>query len=113
MDPIVNDLLDMMPDTIQVESHPGTWDGMGATVGNYGDPVSYPCRIIGTTTMIRDVDGRERTSSVHAIIGGYYAITIHDRFTLPSRFLQRSPKVLSVATHTDENGTHHQTVYFE
>lgn len=110
MDPIVDDLLDLFPDTITVEPYVSS-DGKGKAT--YGAGVDRTARISqGHHKIIRMPDGQERVSTIMAVFAGAFNITAKDRYTLPARFSPRQPVAISVVHSSDENGAHHERVFF-
>jgi hypothetical protein len=109
-DPIIDDLQDMFPDTILWEKFLSS-SGFGRDV--FQSPQSLPASISKGIDITLNIGGREKVSSVQVIIGGYYGLSVKDRYTLPARFapLQQPPAVSVIST-SDENGPHHETVYF-
>ncbi len=106
---IVDDLADMFPDTVVMETL-GTGDRYGAKTVTAS--VSIKAYVSGRETKVRDAQGQMRSSSVHATLAGCYGATPNHQFTLPDRFNPRSPAVIAVMKSTDEDGPHHETVYF-
>jgi len=45
-------------------------------------------------------------------VAGVPGATVNDRFTLPARFSPLQPLPLAVEHVPDENGPHHEVVYF-
>jgi len=110
--PIVPDLLDLFPDVVVIE-HRLTTAGFGVeTYASGVDVVSAPARIVGQVTEVRGPDGQLVRSTQHAVLAGVFDITVLDRFTLPSRFPIVRPRAVAIRLSTDENGPHHETVYF-
>jgi hypothetical protein len=117
--PITGELMDMFGDDVIVEPFLSV-DSHG--VVTYGPPTTYPARVIGRSRMALDADGREHVSNVQAMFPGEFGLSAQDRYTLPVRFSSaprdpdnlygRQPVALAVDRSTDENGPHHQTVYF-
>ena len=125
-DPLIPLLLDFFPDTIIVEPFTGN-NRYG--VKTYGAPLGtggvIRARITGKVQTVEGDDGQEHVSRVNALLAGAYGVTAQDRFTLPVRFSTdknastpedqlraRQPTALSVAQVSDENGPHHERVYF-
>lgn len=106
---IVDDLSDMFPDTVTMQAV--TFDRYGAPT-NDGAPVDITCYVSGKQTQVRDGQGQMRTSSVHATLAGVFGATTTHKFTLPARFVPNQPAVITVLKSTDEDGAHHETVYF-
>ena len=109
MDAIVDDMLDMFPDTVLVQT-PGTPDGFGADTP--GTAVPRSAHVYDRIRQVVGQDGQMRQSSVTAVFAGAFDLTVNHVYTLPVRFVPRQPKALVVAKRTDENGAHHETVYF-
>jgi len=59
-DPILDDLDEMFPDTITIESYVGT-DSMGDNP-TYGAATSWKAKIRGCHMLVRDAGGREQGS---------------------------------------------------
>lgn len=111
--PIVPALLDMFPDTVQVR----TWTGQNSFgVATYaqapGAGVARTAQVSGRVRQVRTSDGRLVTSTVTVIFAGQFGLTVKDEYTLPVRFSPQKPEALAVDHGTDENGSHHETVYF-
>lgn len=110
MDPIIDDLLDLFSDVVGVEPWTGS-DGRGKAT--YGASVDRVARITaGHHKIVRDAAGQERVSSIRVVFGGAFNITAKDRYTLPVRFTPRQPIAISVVHSSDENGAHHERVFF-
>lgn len=107
--PIVPDLLDMFPDTVVQEAYVSQ-TGKGAE--SYGTPVNRAAHVSQRVQIVKDPSGQERVSRVMAILAGAFGSTPQDRYTLPARFNPNKPKAIAVSHHTDENGPHHEVVYF-
>jgi hypothetical protein len=107
VDAIVDDLLDLMPDEIVVT--PLTRTGSGKETA--GTPVPFPAHVSGRIQLVKDPDGKIVKSSVQAIVAAT-GLSLTSRFTLPARFTPREPLALAIDRATDENGAHHETVYF-
>lgn len=100
----------MFPDTMVVRPYQSQATFMGG--GNFGTSVNVKCKITGKTTIVRDPAGKEQTSSLFATTDGHNSLTVHDEYTLPVRFDPRVVKAISVEDISDENGPHHQRVFF-
>lgn len=119
MDPLIADLLDLMVDTVGVEA-PGSESETG--VVTYGTQTNVSARVFGRLQDVLGDDGKEHTSRVQATLAGAFGVTVRHRFTLPARFstnpantsdlAARQPKAISVKHESDENGAHHEVVYF-
>lgn len=109
-DQIVDDLLDFFSDELLVQER--------LSVDNFGRPtysptvLSIPAKITGKVQLIRSEAGQERVSTVQATTAGAFGLTTSHLYTLPARFDPLQPPALAVAKITDENGPHHERVYF-
>ena len=117
-DSLIADLSDLFADTITIEPY--------LTEDRFGKPTygsSFECRakVSGRTKTAIDTDGNERISNCQAVLAGAFGVTPQDRYTLPERFSlnpqennieDRQPRAIAVDQETDENGPHHETVYF-
>lgn len=108
--PITGDLTELFPDTLRAEPRVSTSGGLGAHT--YGAAVLLPARISEKTHVVRGFDGQDKVSHVYARLCGYYGVTPEHRFTLPARFSPSVVKAVAVECYTDDNGPHHETVYF-
>ena len=120
--PITEDLAELFADTITVEPY--------LSETRYGVPTygaSFPCsaKVTGRTKIAIDSDGVERVSNCQVVIKGAFGVSPQDRYTLPVRFSinplattpeglleGRQPRAIAVDQESDENGAHHETVYF-
>lgn len=108
--PIVPDLLELMPDTI--EAQPGTPNEYGDFVES-GAALALPCHIEGSAKLVRDpLTGREVISSFQAYVGGHNDLTVEGhRYTLPDRFVPSGAlTAIAVEKADDENGPHAEVV---
>lgn len=108
--PITGDLIELFPDTLVAEARTSTSGGL--TAHGYGAGVALPARISEKTVVVRGFDGQDKVSHVQARLGGYFGVTPEHRFTLPARFVPGVVKAVAVECYTDENGPHHERVYF-
>lgn len=109
----------MFPDKITIEPTTGS-DAYGTKT--YGASYIVDARIVGRVKIVADQDGKESVSSVQATLAGSFNVSAADRFTLPARFssnptdpdeiIARQPQALAVDQTSDENGPHHEVVYF-
>ncbi len=109
---LISELAELMVDTIQVERHTGS-DGMGART--YAAPANFQCRIKGGHVPVLDTDGRQQVSTVQVITAGAFGFESKDRFTLlPLGGVQTpaSPPLINIKTIPDENGPHHEKLFF-
>ena len=111
MDSIVNDLLEFFPDNVTIETFISS-DGMGASAYVPGGGVVWKARVRGQHKLVRNSDGVDQMSSVNVVFAGAPNCSAKDRFTLPVRFVPQQPKAISIDSSTDENGPHHERVYF-
>jgi hypothetical protein len=119
-DPITDDLIDMFTDEVTVEPFLSV-NQAGDVI--YGPPEVYlQVRVIGRSRMAIDSDGNEHVSNVQAMFPGPFGLTARDRYTLPliyssnprdsSDLASRQPQAIAVDRTADENGPHHEIVYF-
>ncbi len=109
-DPIVDDLADLFTDTVTVESCVSV-DGFGNPT--YAAGAARAARVSGKVMTVRDQQGHETVSTVQVTLAGAFGVTVKDRFTLPARFVPTQPLPIAVKEASDENGPHHETVYFQ
>jgi hypothetical protein len=108
--PIVDDLLDLFPDEVLIT--PGTRNSFGEFNAT-GPAVIRKAHVFGQIRQTRSQwDGLMKTTTITAILAGDFSTLVSARFTLPSRFVPNQPIAVAVAKHTDDNGPHHETVYF-
>lgn len=110
MDSIVTDLLELFPDTVTYEAPLGH-DYMGAPTG-YDTAQDIQARCSQRETEVRGADGKLAVSHLTVQLAGVFGVTTKGRWTLPSRFRLTHPRAINVYHGTDENGAHHETVYF-
>jgi hypothetical protein len=118
-DPIVDDLLELFGDSIAVAARTAV-NGYG--LETFGADEDLACHITGRVMRIQDSEGIERVSKLQAIFAGAHGLTTTHRYTLPVEYsanpanaldmLARQPKAMAVRQYSDENGPHHETVYF-
>jgi hypothetical protein len=108
MEPILEDLDEMFPDTITITGQ--TFDGFGEPLPT--STIVVKAQVFGRLRQVRGASGQTIDSTVQAVIKGAFGLTVKHKYVLPPRFVPRSPKALSVNQATDENGAHHETVYF-
>jgi hypothetical protein len=58
------------------------------------------------------VSGVEKKSAVTMYVAGVYGLTIDYELSLPAQFSPASPEPIAVNLEPDENGSHHEVVYF-
>lgn len=109
---LIADLAELMVDTLRVQRLAGE-DGFGAKT--YGPVQNLPCRLKGNHQIVRGVDGEEHLSTVEALMAGVFELDVEDRFTLvplSGSFNPASPVAIQVKVVPDENGPHHEKVFF-
>ncbi|MBW2084438.1 MAG: hypothetical protein JRI54_00180 [Deltaproteobacteria bacterium] len=100
------DFKDFFPHTIVIEPFLGRND-YGEPI--YGDATSYNARVVGKQKLVRTPSGEEKVSSSQVYIYEISNVSPEDRVTLPDG---SSPPILAVAKFPDENGDHHEVVFF-
>lgn len=110
MKSIIKALRKLFPHTIGVEPFVSSNISGDAT---YGASVDRKGRVKGQHIIVRDDQGREIVSTVNIVFAGAFDITAKDRFTLPASFTPQTPVAISVSTAADENGPHHDRVFFK
>lgn len=110
MPSLIPELLDLFPDFVTIEKGTRAQYGVFSPTGDA--PVDVQARVIGRVRMVTDVGGRERVSTVQAWLAGPVGATVGDRFTLPARFEPNQPPAIAVEHWTDEDGPHHECVFF-
>ncbi len=108
-DAIAGQFSDMLSDTVAVETLTGT-DGFGDPT--YEDKVDRSARVgAGGERMIGE-DGQEFVTKGKVIFAGSYGVKQGDRLTLPEDFQDREVIVRRAFPVRDENGPHHDKVFF-
>ncbi len=106
-------LTDLMADTVSAQF--GTKNTYGTWVAS-GDATNMTAYIAGSHRLVRDVRGQETVSTFRAIVGPTPDLVTSSgeyRFTLPARYSPRSNlQAISIGQRSDENGAHHQVVFF-
>lgn len=116
---IVDELQDLYPDEITIERLEGrAVDG----TPTYGDSLVVSARVSGKIQRVMGTDGNEHVTTVIAWLAGVNNVSTQDRYTLPPRFSRnrldpdnlqsRQFKAIAVEQVSDENGPHHEKVYF-
>ena len=103
------DLAELYAETVSIEPWTGQ-DAFGAST--YGASVVRAARVAGRSRLVRDAGGNERVSTVTAWLAGAFGVTVKDRVTLPVRFSPQKPPLIVVEQQSDENGAHHETLFF-
>lgn len=104
-----DELAELFPDIVQVITRSAADEEGNTTVVS---SVDLPARVIGKVRTVRDAGGNEKMSSVQALFPGVYGLTTDMEYILPIRFIPRNPRPISVGHGTDEEGAHHERVYF-
>lgn len=100
------DFADLMVDTITIAG-PTTRNVRGEA--SYGAEASYRARVVRRNRMVRTDGGDEVASRTQAWVFGISGATVASRVVLPDG---TSPPVLAVELYPDENGAHHEVIYF-
>lgn len=101
------DFAELMVDTLVLERPPATTNLYGK--GTFLSPETLQCRIVHTTKQMRSPAGEEVVSRSQAWIFGAPGITTTCRITLSDG---TQPPILSVDSFPDDDGAHHEKVYF-
>lgn len=112
MQSIVPLLLDLFPDTVQYRPIVSGFDFVGKEKG-FGSQQNIRARVAKKTRRIRNQEGQMVTSGVTAHLAGVFGVDVRGEFILPVRFSPRKMRAVAVHNGTDENGAHHEIVYFE
>lgn len=104
---LAQEFLDLMPLTIQVQ-HQSSINAYNEAT--YTAPVEYQARLEPTYRLLRSPDGTEQIVSARLIVDAQGELVETDKVTLPDG---KTPLVVSVTTHWDENGIHHQEYALE
>jgi hypothetical protein len=88
-----------------------TYNSFG-TPTSLGTPQNLRAQVVGEHRTVFGKDGKEAVSNVHAILARPYNVNMDAIYQLPSSFAPRTPPVINIISEPDENGEHHQTIYF-
>jgi len=102
------ELAELFPESVTLEPYIGE-GAMGAST--YGAGVARACHIEGSSVLVRDSSGQERTSSVQVYLAGAFGITEKDRLTLPSPWNPTQPPIIAVGRESDELGPLYEVAY--
>lgn len=113
------DFLEFMDDTITVEALTTALSTDGYAVRSYGAASSMKARIEQKRRLVKDAAGREIVSNTTVYVPPYdsstsqttVAISASDRITLSTGYVPRTPPIIYVERHNDDDGRHHQVVY--
>jgi hypothetical protein len=97
---------DLMPHTVVVRKQTSL-DKYG--VAARGAATTVQGRVVQTPKMVRLDDGREVVSSAHFYTAGPAGILTTDEITLPDG---STPVIMRVDHYPDEDGSHHEVVWF-
>lgn len=102
------DFLELLTETISVEPYAGT-SANGWSTEAFGAAVTgIRARIVHEIHRVRDKSGQERVSHAQIWMGTTPVVSEKDRFTYGGQ----TDRPIIVAKFYDENGFHHQKVYF-
>lgn len=107
--PIDPELAALMRDTVTIEVFGTTRTRAGEK--SYGAPTSYTGRVSGKNTLVRDIKGEEKLSTVQVTLSSAPGVSVEDKITLPVRFVPRSPPIIAVQRASDENGAYFERVF--
>jgi len=102
----ISEWADMMPNTITVQAKSGV-DAYNKPT--YATGTSYSARVVYKNKITVDAIGREVTARGVIYVAATGAISPEDKITLPD---SSTPQIISVERFPDENGAHHNQVYF-
>jgi len=108
MQAITSLLASLFPHTVTVVP-PGATNGIGEVTP--GTSFSVRAQVSGKTQKVK-IEGKVIKSTVQMIACGVFGLTTSHSFTLPSGFGPIHPKPQGVHVETDDNGAHHEIVYF-
>ncbi len=121
-EPITSDLLDLMPDTIIAHSNTGDGarDGKGNVIDdNAPAPITIQGRYSGSMRRLgRGANGKELVSTLRFTTGSVNGLSVEGfRFMLDDRYnvggsADTPIEPLMVKPVSDENGPHHEVIFF-
>lgn len=104
-----NDFLDLLNDTITVNTNSSYIDAYGNTKHSTASS-TYAGRLVHKQKMVRTDEGEERLSTHHAIVASTAAISPKSKITLADG---TNPLILASEAYPDESGSyHHVKLYF-
>ncbi len=109
---IIEDLEDMFPHIVLVAARTSS-DGYGDRSFDVANERPLKCRISGRHRAIRDQEGEVVTSTMQVLFAGAFDVGVKDRYTLPSGFSPTLPTPIAVKRVPDEDGAHHERVFFK
>lgn len=102
-------LLGLMPSTLKVNALKGvSTDGYG-TASYSSSTASYRCRVVEKQTLVHTFEGDEQVARTVAWVRSTSTFGPWDKVTLPDG---TTPRLLAVEDYPDEDGHHHQKLYF-
>ena len=103
----------MFPEELKVRQYTGADTYKGSPIYATEITPTPKAFIVGQNTLVKDENGKEVVSKMHAVFHTYYGLTILDEYTLPVRFVPRIVRAIAVQDASDnQSGGHHQTVFF-
>jgi hypothetical protein len=103
---MIEDLLDMLPHKVRLESL------MGGDLYNkpgYGNPVEVVARVVYEEQKTTDDTGQEIVARGKVYLGGVFGVTPKHRVTLPDG---SQPPIVRVQKFPDETGDDHEVILF-
>jgi hypothetical protein len=105
--PIEAEFQEMFPQQITVKKTTGVRNIYGVSALTIA--ATFDVRWVKKNRLVRATSGREEVSSSHVWIYGLAGIAPEDEVTLPDG---TKPPVLSVEQYPDQDGMHHEKVFF-
>ena len=115
---IIPDLIEFFPDVV-------AWKKLLTTDSGGNNPTyaatatNLQVRISNKLVVVASAGGTEHQSMLHFICAGAVGapgvplgLDAKDEYTLPARFADRTPEAKAVTSASDENGVHHEKVFF-
>lgn len=102
------ELYQLMPHDITVEPATGA-DAWGNRT--YGTEATYKARIQNQRRKVVDINGEEVVSETTVYLATTVAISAHSRMTLPSGYVPRQPKIISIKRDEDQWGPYGTKIY--
>jgi hypothetical protein len=103
---MVEELLDLMPHKVRIESHMGSDLYTKPSLGN---PVEVVARVVYEEQKTTNEAGQEIIARGHIHLGGVFGITTKHRVTLPDG---SQPPIVRVQKYPDELGDDHEVILF-
>ena len=103
------DLLALMPSTLKVNVLKGvSTDGYGTATWS-SSTKSYRCRVVEKQTLVHTFEGDEQMARTVVWVRSTSTFGPWDKITLPDG---TTPRLLAVEDYPDEDGAHHQRLFF-